>query len=147
MINPNMTRLDLEWIKKVNLQFLEEGEKRASEYWRRNSNYPGVKECRKKYALSEKGKAARKRVDRKRQKAIRIKSLPKIERQMLKKFYQECPCDLEVDHIIPLGKGGTHTLSNLQWIKKEINTRKHTKILLKKEHFPQCVIKHRNGDF
>jgi 5-methylcytosine-specific restriction endonuclease McrA len=35
----------------------------------------------------------------------------------------------EVDHIIPISKGGKHSLSNLQYLTKEENRRKSNKII------------------
>lgn len=47
----------------------------------------------------------------------------------LQEFYANCPKGYEVDHIIPISKGGLHSLSNLQYLPKEENRRKSNKIL------------------
>jgi len=47
----------------------------------------------------------------------------------LQQFYLNCPKGYEVDHIIPLSKGGAHSLENLQYLTKEENRRKSNKIL------------------
>ena len=47
----------------------------------------------------------------------------------LQKFYLNCPPGYEVDHIIPISKGGAHSLENLQYLTKEENRRKSNKIL------------------
>ena len=44
-------------------------------------------------------------------------------------FYYNCPPGYEVDHIIPLSKGGPHSLENLQYLTREENRRKSNKIL------------------
>jgi 5-methylcytosine-specific restriction endonuclease McrA len=47
----------------------------------------------------------------------------------IKEFYKNCPKGYEVDHIVPLSKGGLHTLSNLQYLTMSDNRRKSNKIL------------------
>ena len=47
----------------------------------------------------------------------------------LQEYYANCPKGYEVDHIIPISKGGLHSLSNLQYLTKEDNRRKSNKIL------------------
>ncbi|WP_373530767.1 HNH endonuclease [Nostoc sp.] len=43
---------------------------------------------------------------------------------MTEEFYVNCPDDYEVDHIIPLSKGGNHDVSNLQYLTKALNVSK-----------------------
>jgi len=47
----------------------------------------------------------------------------------LQEFYKNCPDGYEVDHIIPLSKGGPHSLSNLQYLTVSENRRKSNKLL------------------
>lgn len=47
----------------------------------------------------------------------------------IQRFYLNCPLGYEVDHIIPISKGGSHSLDNLQYLTKEENRRKSNKIL------------------
>lgn len=47
----------------------------------------------------------------------------------IKEFYKNCPIGYEVDHIIPLSKGGLHTLSNLQYLTVTENRKKSNKII------------------
>jgi 5-methylcytosine-specific restriction endonuclease McrA len=44
-------------------------------------------------------------------------------------FYLNCPHGYEVDHIIPISKGGAHSLENLQYLTKEENRRKSNKLV------------------
>jgi hypothetical protein len=46
----------------------------------------------------------------------------------IKEFYKNCPDGYEVDHIIPLSKGGSHCLSNLQYLTISENRKKSNKI-------------------
>ena len=46
----------------------------------------------------------------------------------LQEFYANCPDGYEVDHIIPISKGGLHSLVNLQYLPKEENRRKSNKL-------------------
>lgn len=47
----------------------------------------------------------------------------------IQEFYLNCPKGYEVDHIIPISKGGLHTLENLQYLTVSENRRKSNKIL------------------
>lgn len=47
----------------------------------------------------------------------------------LQEFYANTPEGYEVDHIIPLSKGGLHSLSNLQYLTQSENRKKSAKIL------------------
>lgn len=44
-------------------------------------------------------------------------------------FYLNCPRGYEIDHIIPISKGGLHTLENLQYLTITENRRKSNKLL------------------
>lgn len=46
----------------------------------------------------------------------------------IKEFYMNCPDGYEVDHIIPLSKGGLHTITNLQYLTISENRKKSNKI-------------------
>jgi HNH endonuclease len=46
----------------------------------------------------------------------------------LREFYINCPVGYEVDHIVPISKGGAHSLSNLQYLTKKENRQKSNKL-------------------
>lgn len=46
----------------------------------------------------------------------------------IKQFYLNCPEGYEVDHIIPVSKGGHHSISNLQYLTKKANRQKSAKL-------------------
>ena len=55
--------------------------------------------------------------------------IPGEDLQPIKELYKQTPPGYEVDHIIPLSKGGLHTFSNLQHLTKNANRKKSNKIL------------------
>lgn len=46
------------------------------------------------------------------------------EKEAIYQFYLNCPPGYEVDHIIPLARGGTHSIDNLQYLLPEENDQK-----------------------
>ena len=51
------------------------------------------------------------------------------DRKAIRQFYADCPVGFEIDHIIPISKGGLHDLSNLQYLTITENRRKSNKII------------------
>jgi 5-methylcytosine-specific restriction endonuclease McrA len=62
--------------------------------------------------------------------SVRNQTPPDADRKAIKKFYDNCPTGYEVDHIIPISKGGLHTLNNLQYLTITENRRKSNKIIV-----------------
>lgn len=58
-----------------------------------------------------------------------IVELTEDEKECIKNMYLNCPKGYEVDHIIPISKGGKHHPSNLQYLTISENRRKHNKCL------------------
>lgn len=52
-----------------------------------------------------------------------------VDVKALQQFYLNCPAGYEVDHIIPVSKGGLHTLENLQYLTISENRKKSNKLL------------------
>lgn len=48
----------------------------------------------------------------------------------IKLFYLNCPLGYEVDHIIPISKGGLHSMENLQYLTISENRKKWCKIVV-----------------
>lgn len=51
------------------------------------------------------------------------------DRKAIKEFYANCPEGYEVDHIVPISKGGLHDLPNLQYLTRSENRKKWNRIL------------------
>ncbi len=60
---------------------------------------------------------------------LRNQTPPEADLVAIKKMYAECPEGYEVDHIIPISKGGLHILENLQYLPASENRRKSNKLL------------------
>ena len=52
-----------------------------------------------------------------------------IDKKAIQIFYLNCPEGYEVDHIIPISKGGLHSLDNLQYLTISENRKKSNKLL------------------
>lgn len=64
---------------------------------------------------------------------MRIKNqVPKgVDLAAIRIFYINCPRGMEVDHIIPVSKGGLHCIENLQYLTPTENRSKGNKLLAK----------------
>jgi 5-methylcytosine-specific restriction endonuclease McrA len=60
---------------------------------------------------------------------LRNQTPPTADLKAIKKMYADCPPGYEVDHIIPISKGGLHILENLQYLPATENRRKSNKLL------------------
>jgi 5-methylcytosine-specific restriction endonuclease McrA len=60
--------------------------------------------------------------------ALKNQTPPTADRQAIFLFYKNCPNGYEVDHIIPISKGGLHDMSNLQYLTIKENRTKSNKI-------------------
>jgi 5-methylcytosine-specific restriction endonuclease McrA len=88
------------------------------------------RECINKYSRTEKGLYASSRRNATRHGKFKSACLDLSweEKKLIVRFYKNCPQGYEVDHIIPIAKGGKNCLSNLQYLTKEENRRKSAKI-------------------
>lgn len=83
-------------------------------------------ESRKK-TIEEKRATNSARQSKYRQKQYR-KLAPDADLAAIRKIYSECPEGHEVDHIIPLSKGGLHHQDNLQYLPRKINRSKGSRL-------------------
>lgn len=97
-----------------------------------------AKQGRRRYEKTDKGRAAisvRTYNRRTKYKNAR-QGISDEEKMAIGRFYRKCPVGCEVDHIIPISKGGRHEISNLQYLTREENRKKSAKLmtdLVKKE--------------
>lgn len=54
---------------------------------------------------------------------------PNADIKAMQQFYLNCPIGYEVDHIIPLSKGGLHSIENLQYLTISENRKKSNKLM------------------
>ena len=108
----------------------EENHKKHLEHKKSLLKPEKVREWQRKYCDSEKGIESIKKRDQIRRERLKKASiyLSWHEKKLIGKFYKNCPEGYEVDHIIPISKGGLHILSNLQYLTKQENRLKHDKL-------------------
>ena len=108
-----------------------------------------IKHTIKKYHTTEDKLQAIRRNNRKSKANYRVKwSNIKTtgNRETINAIYDNCPEGYEVDHIVPLTRGGEHNENNLQYLLKEDNRRKNNRlesecdfVLRKKDWKEYCI--------
>lgn len=128
MIDPDFMRLAEEIAKPFWDEILEKRRLRIDKWNKENPET--LKRCQKEYDKSKKGMIANKRKNCTRNRRYResCKNLTHEDLENIKNFYVNCPKGYEVDHIIPISKGGEHKLSNLQYLTPTENRRKGNRI-------------------
>lgn len=135
---------DDEQIRKLNEQLIPIAEKITKETLRKYRSTPNAKASVKKgnlrYHQTEKYKLSRRRKRQERTRVLDQAILDNHELSLLQQFYGEMPKGYDMDHIIPISKGGKHCLANLQWLTKKDNLRKSDRLVLEENDFPQCFV-------
>lgn len=106
-----------------------------SNKWQRE-NPEKQQQCIKRYGKTDKGKYSnsKSRAIRSKYFEVACNDLSWDEKILIGRFYKNCPKGYEVDHIIPVSKGGKHRLSNLQYLTMKENRKKSNKILDEFKH-------------
>ena len=112
-----------DFVERAKKEMKDESEKHFNEC--RDKKIAALRE----YNNSEKGREVLQRGWKKRNETMkRLKEgLGDVERWKIRSFYKACPKGHQVDHIVPVSKGGAHCLENLQYLPIEKNKRKFTK--------------------
>jgi 5-methylcytosine-specific restriction endonuclease McrA len=55
---------------------------------------------------------------------------PSANKDKIREIYLNCPAGFEVDHIVPLSRGGKHHEDNLQYLTIEENRRKNNRMMV-----------------
>lgn len=100
-------RLDLEFIKRCN---------------------DSLKEEKQTNLLRKKMNSKKMNTNRKVRMMMASRGLTEEDRILIGTFYRNCPEGYEVDHIIPLARGGKHKLENLQYLTHTENMQKGIKL-------------------
>jgi len=127
------------FIKRVESEFSDQIEKGYQEKYKKrlasitrwnNENREKLQKCMRNYSKTKKGQIASIRRNCTRHERYRdaCKDLSHEELEEIKQFYVNCPSGHEVDHIIPISRGGQHNISNLQYLPIEINRMKRNKL-------------------
>ena len=86
----------------------------------------------RKYNTPEEKKQAVRNNNRKSSTRYRIKWSDSFKitgnQEIMDRIYDNCPEGYEVDHIIPLTRGGEHNENNLQYLLREDNRKKNNKL-------------------
>lgn len=107
--------------------------------WQYNTDNPEkFKKAVKLYMSSEKGKIACKRRGALRKGRHKAHVVGAKEKEMIRQFYLDRPKDY---HIIPLKKGGTHEMANLQYLGVSDNSYKCAKIVTDLSLPPHCPVR------
>ena len=101
---------------------------KGQEMLRRHEESDVAKERYKRYYQSPGGKAISRSNAALRRSKLHNPDLTVEQKEQIKYIYENCPAGHEVDHIMPLSRGGLHTPENLQYLTIRENRQKGAKI-------------------
>lgn len=99
-----------------------------------NYKHPeSLKNSQDKYNKTDKGRKAIEKVkfNRKLRMIEAQADLDYEQKTLIRDFYYNCPEGYEVDHIVPISRGGKHCISNLQYLTPEENRKKASRLYYK----------------
>lgn len=82
----------------------------------------------RQYKDTEHGRAKRQAHHAARKAKMRGADSTDADKKLMERIYAACPHGHQVDHIVPLAKGGKHHPDNLQYLPSEVNSAKRTKL-------------------
>lgn len=89
------------------------------------------------YRKTERGRGLRSACLAKRRARIKAVKLDYAQESLIKMIYAHCPLGYEVDHILPIAKGGGHEPDNLQYLLSIENKKKGARL----DYLPTSVIR------
>lgn len=103
--------------------------KEANARWRQSPKARALqRQLNVAYRQSEVGAAKRRALHAKRKASLRGAQCSAEEKVLLEAIYAACPAGYQVDHQMPLSRGGAHRPDNLQYLPSEVNNAKRAKI-------------------
>jgi 5-methylcytosine-specific restriction endonuclease McrA len=78
---------------------------------------------------SDRRKLIKKQINERYYSKLRAQTPPDADLKAIREFYKNRPPGYEVDHIIPISRGGLHTLENLQYLPVRENRKKSNKLI------------------
>jgi hypothetical protein len=85
------------------------------------------RELNRAYKDTEVGRAKRQAAHAERKARMKFGTECAEDRKLIELIYRNCPNGYQVDHIVPLSKGGKHHPDNLQYLPAEVNNAKRAK--------------------
>lgn len=86
------------------------------------------RQLNREYKQTPEGQAKRRAHHAGRKAKLRGAAMSKSDMALIEAIYAACPPGYQVDHIVPLARGGQHSPQNMQYLPAEINLLKRAKL-------------------